>query len=49
MTVSNRAGSVELTKPGEGTDLTGPDAPPEPVTLWPKEKVARALATVTFR
>jgi len=47
--VSNGAGSVELTKAGQGTDIAGLGAAPEAVTFWPKEKVARALATVTFR
>jgi hypothetical protein len=49
VTVSNRAGSVELTKPGQGTDILGPGQAPEPVNSWRKEKIGRALATVTFR
>lgn len=49
ITVSNGAGSVELTKPGQGTDIVGAGAAPGTVTFWPKSKVARALATVTFR
>ena len=49
VTVTNASGSVELTKPGQGTNIIGRNAPPSAVTMWPKEKVARALATVTFR
>jgi hypothetical protein len=49
VTVGNSAGSVELTRPGQGTDIAGPAAPPGAVKIWPREKVARALATVTFR
>jgi len=49
VTVTNASGSVELTKPGQGTNITGRNTPPGAVTTWPKDKVARALATVTFR
>lgn len=49
VTVSNASGSVELTKPGQGTNIIGSGAPPSPVTIWPKDKVARALAAVAFR
>ena len=31
------------------SDVAGPGQAPEAVTIWRKEKVARALATVTFR
>jgi hypothetical protein len=48
VTVTNPSGSVELTKPGQGTNIIGRNAPPSAVTMWPKDKVARALATVTF-
>jgi len=49
VTVTNASGSVELTKPGQGTNIIGRNTPPSAVTMWAKEKVARALATVTFR
>jgi hypothetical protein len=49
VTVTNPTGSVDLTKPGQGTNIVGRNTPPSAVTIWPKDKVARALATVTFR
>jgi len=48
VTVANKAGEVLLAEPGEGVNLDGLDVPPGPVTIWPNEKAARALATVTF-
>jgi len=48
VTVANNAGEVLLAEPGEGVNLDGLDVPPGPVTIWPNEKAARALATVTF-
>ena len=49
ISVSNASGGVDLTRPGQGTDIIAPGTPPSAVTVWRKEKVARALATVTFR
>lgn len=46
--VETRGGRVELTEAGQGTRLTAADTAPSPVTDWPAEKVARALATVNF-
>jgi hypothetical protein len=49
VTVSNAAGTQTLNRPGQGTNIAAPGAAPGPVTLWPADKVGRALATVTFR
>lgn len=46
--VTNNAGQAVLDQSGQGVDLDGPDIPPPPVTIWPEDKVARAIATVTF-
>jgi hypothetical protein len=48
VTVTNNAGQAVLDQPGQGVDLDGPDVPPPPVTIWPDDKVGRAIATVTF-
>jgi hypothetical protein len=46
--VSNQAGSVVLSKPGQGTDIPSPlDAPGAP-SAWPADKFARAIETVTL-
>ncbi|TAN65719.1 MAG: hypothetical protein EPN20_07510, partial [Magnetospirillum sp.] len=53
--VTNKAGSVELA-PGEGTSLPSVGSrsfpviplPPPPPTRWAPERVARAVATVSF-
>jgi len=47
--VSNAAGAQTLNRSGQGTNIARPGAAPGPVTLWPQDKVNRALATVTFR
>jgi hypothetical protein len=49
VTVSNAAGTQTLSQTGQGTNIAAPGAAPGPVTLWPSDKVNRALATVTFR
>lgn len=49
--VSNSAGSVTLSQPGEGTDIPPPlkhDSGPLDPYIWPEDKVARALATTQF-
>ena len=46
VTVTNAAGEQILDTPGEGTNISTPDAAPGPVTIWPQDKVDRALATV---
>ena len=47
--VSNAAGAQILSRPGQGTNIARPGAAPGPVTLWPQDKVNRAIATVTFQ
>jgi hypothetical protein len=49
VTVTNAAGAVILDTAGQGTNIASPGAAPGAVTLWPQEKVDRALATVTFQ
>ena len=49
VSVSNAAGQQILSLPGQGTNIAAPGAAPGPVTIWPPDKVNRALATVTFR
>jgi hypothetical protein len=46
--VSNQAGRVTLSWPGQGTDIPSPLDPPGPVKVWSTEKVARAVATVAL-
>ncbi len=48
VTVSNQAGSVTLSKTGEGTHIATPLDPPSAPTLWPEAKVSRAIETVTL-
>lgn len=47
--VSNAAGTQTLNQPGQGTNIAGPGAAPGRVTLWPQDKIDRAMASVTFR
>jgi len=47
--VTNALGQQVLDTPGQGTNISTPDVAPGPVTIWPADKVARAIATVTFR
>lgn len=49
VTVTNANGEAVLDTPGQGTNIATPDAAPGPVTIWPQDKVDRALATVTFQ
>jgi hypothetical protein len=49
VSVSNAAGEQILNLPGQGTNIATPAAAPGPVTLWPPDKVSRAVATVTFQ
>ncbi len=49
VSVSNAAGQQILNQPGQGTNIAAPGAAPGAVTFWPQDKVARAIATVTFR
>ena len=47
--VSNAAGAQILNRPGQGTNIATSGAAPGPVTIWPADKVSRALATVAFQ
>jgi hypothetical protein len=47
--VSNAAGEQILSQSGQGTNIVTPGAAPGSVTLWPPDKVNRAIATVTFQ
>jgi hypothetical protein len=49
VSVSNGAGQQLLNLPGQGTNIAAPGAAPGRVTFWATDKVARAIATVTFR
>lgn len=49
VTVSNAAGTQSLETPGQGTNIATEGEAPGAVTLWPQDKVARALATVAFQ
>jgi hypothetical protein len=49
VTVSNPAGAVVLDQSGQGTNIAQPGAAPGAVTIWPEDKVNRAIATVTFQ
>jgi hypothetical protein len=49
VSVSNAAGQQILSRPGQGTNIAAPGTAPGPVTVWPADKVNRAIATVTFR
>jgi hypothetical protein len=49
VSVSNAAGEQVLDTPGQGTNIATPGAAPGPVTVWPQDKVDRAVATVTFQ
>ena len=47
--VETKAGRVEITTPGEGTSVRSAGHAPSPPKAWPKAKIDRAVATVTFR
>jgi len=49
VSVSNAAGEQILRQSGQGTNIATPGSAPGPVTVWPQDKVNRAVATVTFR
>ena len=49
VSVSNAAGEQILRQPGQGTNIATPGSAPGPVTVWPQDKVNRAIATVTFQ
>lgn len=48
VTVSNQAGSVTLSAPGQGTDIPSPLDPPGAVKPWAADKIARAVESVAL-
>jgi hypothetical protein len=48
VTVSNQAGSVTLSAPGDGTDIPSPLDPPGAVRTWGAAKIAKAVASVAL-
>lgn len=48
VTVTTRAGTVELNTVGQGTAVPSADQPPDAPATWAPTKVTRALATVDF-
>lgn len=48
VTVRNAAGQVDL-GPGEGTMIDAMDTAPSAPKVWPREKVQRALQTISFQ
>ena len=49
VTVSAADAQVTLDQPGQGTNITAQGQPPGAVTVWPQDKVDRALAQVAFQ
>ena len=48
VTVSNQAGSVTLSAPGQGTNIASPLDAPGAAAAWRPEKAARAIEAVTM-
>jgi hypothetical protein len=46
--VTTALGRATLDQPGQGVTVPGRGAPPGPVTVWPLDKVSRAIATVAL-
>ena len=46
--VTNTAGAQSMNASGQGTNIAGPDQAPGAVTIWPQDKVERALSQVAF-
>jgi hypothetical protein len=49
VSVTNVGVTTNLDVVGEGANIPGPGAPPGPATVWAADRVARAVATVTFQ
>jgi hypothetical protein len=49
VSVSNAAGRQILSQRGQGTNIARRGAAPGPVTIWPQDKVDRAITTVAFQ
>jgi hypothetical protein len=48
VSVTNTAGVQSMNSAGQGTNVGGPGQAPGAVTIWPQDKVERALSTVAF-
>jgi len=48
VSVTNAGATTDLTMPGDGVNLPTLVSPPGGVVAWAADKVARAVATVTF-
>ena len=48
VSVTTAVGTVVLSAPGEGTDLSTPGVPPGAVTQWSRDRIAAAIASVSF-
>ena len=48
VSVTTAAGSVVLSAPGQGTNLSARDAPPAAVANWSDERIGAAIGSVTF-
>ena len=49
VSVSASQTEVTLDRPGQGTNIAAPGEPPGTVTIWPQDKVGRALDQVAFQ
>ena len=49
ITMTTAGGSVNVSEAGQGVDITDGNVPPGEITSWTKEKIDRAIATVSFR
>jgi hypothetical protein len=47
--VANVGVTIDLDVAGQGVNIPGPGVPPGPATVWAADRVARAVATVTFQ
>ncbi|MBR9971938.1 FecR family protein [Magnetospirillum sulfuroxidans] len=48
VSVTSKAGSVALTQPHDGTDVTTAETMPSPVGQWKQERIDKALTAVAF-
>ncbi len=48
VSVTTAGGTVILSAPGEGTNLSTHDAPPSPVRQWSDDRIAGAIGSVSF-
>jgi len=48
VSVTSKAGTVILNRPGQGTSVVGADSAPSPAHFWGPDLKGRAYATVSF-